>query len=171
MEHVLLTFPRSGSHYLQQLIYQKTGLFIEKTHHISEVNDRHIISIVRKPEDTFRSMATMKRFFDDDKHIGIGLPLKDYVDFYDYVIDHASILIDYDDLVSSPDKVVKAIAKRLNLEVNDMEYQDVLVDQPHYKHLVSSKTSEEYHKIDLSKFELFDCNMAYADAILNSITI
>lgn len=171
MEYVLLTFPRSGSHYLQQLIYQKTGLFIEKTHHISEVGNRHIISIIRKPEDTFRSIATMDRFFSGNKDIGIGLPLDDYCSFYDYLIDTASILIDYDDLVSAPEKVVKSIAKHLNLDVNDMEYQDILFDQPHYKHLVSSKTSDEYHKIDLSKFDLFKPNMAYADALLNCITV
>ena len=171
MNHVILTFPRCGSHYLQQLIYQRTLLFIEKTHHISEIRNKSIISIIRSPEDTFRSMATMQKHFSSDKNIGIGLPLVGYVEFYRYLIDNAAILIDYNDLVSAPDKVVKAVAKRLHLEVNDMEYQDVLVDQPHYKHLVSSKMSEEYDKIDLSKFDLFECNMAYADALLECISI
>jgi hypothetical protein len=171
MEHVLLTFPRTGSHYLQQLIYQKTDLFIEKTHHISEVNNRFIISVVRSPDQTFRSLATMNKHFSSNKDIGVGLPLEDYVSFHKYLIDNSAILIDYEDLVSAPDKVVKAVAKRLNLEVNDMEYQDVLVDQPHYQHLVSSRMSEEYDKIDLSKFDLFACNMIYADALLECISI
>jgi hypothetical protein len=171
MDYVLLTFPRSGSHYLQQLIYQKTGLFIEKTHHISEINGRSVISIIRKPEDTFRSMATMKRFFEDNKNVGIGLPIKGYVEFYEYLIDNASILVDYDDLVSYPDKLVKSIAKHICIEVNNMEYQDVLYDQPRYKHLVSSKKSDEYYTIDLSKFNLFEPNESYAKALLECISI
>ena len=171
MEYVLLTFPRSGSHYLQQLIYQKTSLFVDKTHHISEVNDRSIISVVRSPEDTFRSLATMNKHFASNKDIGIGLPLEDYVSFHKYLIENSAILIDYNDLISAPDKIVRAVAKRLNLEVNNMEYQDVLIDQPHYQHLVSSRVSEEYDKIDLSKFDLFACNMAYADAIAECISI
>lgn len=171
MNHVILTFPRCGSHYLQQLIYQRTLLFVDKTHHISEIRNKSIISIIRSPEDTFKSMATMQKHFSSDKNKGIGLPLKGYVEFYKYLIDNAAILIDYNDLVSAPDKVVRAVAKRLNLEVNDMEYQDVLVDQPHYKHLVSSKMSKEYDKIDLSKFDLFACNMIYSDALLECISI
>lgn len=171
MNHVILTFPRCGSHYLQQLIYQRTLLFVDKTHHISEIRNKSIISIIRSPEDTFKSMATMQKHFSSDKNKGIGLPLEGYVDFYKYLIDNAAILIDYNDLVSAPDKVVRAVAKRLHLEVNDMEYQDVLVDQPHYKHLVSSRMSEEYDKVDLSKFDLFACNMIYADALLECISI
>jgi hypothetical protein len=171
MEYVLLTFPRCGSHYLQQLIYQKTGLFIRKTHHISEVGNRHIISIIRSPEDTFRSMTTMKRFYTENKAMGIGVPIDSYVEFYEHLIDNASILVDYEDLVSKPDKVVAAIAKHLNLEVMDVEYKDVLFDKPQHKYLVTSKKSDEYHKIDLSKFDLFKPNMAYADALLNCITV
>jgi len=171
MDYVLLTFPRSGSHYLQQLIYQKTGLFIEKTHHIFEVNGRSIISIIRKPEETFRSMATMKRYYSEDKHIGIGLPLKGYVEFYDYIMDNSDILVSYDDLISTPDKLLNAVAKHIGLEVNDMEYQNVLFDQPHYKHLVSSKVSDEYNTIDLSKFNMTECNRSYNSAMLQTIPV
>jgi len=171
MNYVLLTFPRSGSHYLQQLIYQKTGLFIEKTHHISEINGRAIISIIRNPKDTFKSLATMNKHFSLNKDIGIGLPIEDYVSFHKYLIENSIILVDYDDLVSAPDKVVVGIAKLLGLDLNNMEYQDVLIDQPHYQHLVSSKISEEYDKIDLSKFDLLKCNMIYSNALLECITI
>ena len=171
MQYVILTFPRCGSHYLQQLIYQKTGLFIEKTHHISEINGRSVISIVRNPQDTFRSMATMKRYYSEDKNIGIGLPLKGYVEFYDYIMDNSDILISYDDLVSMPDKVLNAVAKHIGLEVNDMKYQNVLFDQPQYKHLVSSKISDEYETIDLSKFDTSKCEIAYKNALLQCIAI
>jgi uncharacterized protein YktB (UPF0637 family) len=171
MEYVILTFPRCGSHYLQQLIYQKTGLFIRKTHHISEVDNRTVISIIRKPEDTFRSMATMKRHYSKDKNIGIGLPLKGYVEFYDYLIKNSEILINYDDLISSPDKVLSALAKQIGLTVNNMEYQDVLFDKPQYNYLVSSKTSDDYYNIDLSKFDMLDCNKAYNSAMLQIIPI
>jgi hypothetical protein len=113
----------------------------------------------------------MNRHFSSNKDIGIALPIKDYVSFHKYLINSSSILIDYNDLVSVPDKVVVRIAKLLGVDVNDMEYQDVLIDQPHYQHLVSSKISEEYDKIDLSKFDLFECNMIYSNALLECISI
>lgn len=171
MEYVLLTFPRSGSHYLQQLIYQKTGLFIEKTHHIAEVKNRKIISIIRKPEDTFRSISVMDRFYSDNKDIGIGLPIDNYVLFYDYLINNSLMLIDYEDLVFKTDKLIKSISYYLGLKLNSMKYEDVLVDQPHYKHLVSSKISEEYDKVDLSKFDLSKPNIAFENALLHCIQI
>jgi hypothetical protein len=171
MDYVLLTFPRSGSHYLQQLIYQKTGLFIEKTHHISEVENRHIISIVRNPEDTFRSLAAMNKHYAKDKSIGIGLPLAEYVTFHKYALENSSMLIDYDDLINRPNKLVKAIASRLNLDVKDNDYKNVLFDQPDHEHLVSSKVSDEYHTIDLSKFNMTECNRIYDNAMLQVIPI
>jgi hypothetical protein len=116
-------------------------------------------------------MAAMKRYFSEDKNIGIGLPLKGYVEFYDYIMDNSDILISYDDLVSMPDKVLNAVAKHIGLNVNNMEYQDVLFDQPHYNHLVSSKTSDEYYNIDLSKFNMLECNRSYDSAMQQTIPI
>lgn len=171
MDYVILTFPRCGSHYLQQLIYQKTDLFIDKTHHITTFKNKKIISIIRNPEDTFKSMVAMQRHYGSNKIMGFGLPLKEYPEFYHYLMSKDSILINYEDLISSPDKVAKAVAKRLNLDVNDIEYQDVLFDKPHYKHLISSKTSDEYEKINLSKFDLSNCNDVYRKALLKCITI
>jgi hypothetical protein len=171
MDYVLLTFPRSGSHYLQQLIYQKTGLFIEKTHYLSEVENRQIISIVRNPEDTFRSLAAMNKHYAKDKSIGIGLPLAEYVSFHKYALENSSILIDYDDLINRPNELVKAMASRFNLDVKDNEYKNVLFDQPDHEHLVSSKKSDEYYKIDLSKFNLFESNESYTKALLKCISI
>lgn len=168
---VILTFPRCGSHYLQQLIYQKTGLFIKKTHHITKFKNKKIISIIRNPEDTFKSMVAMQRHYGSDQLTGFGLPVREYQEFYEYLMSKDAILINYEDLVSKPDEVVKAVAKRLWLPVNDIKYQNFLFDQPQHKHLISSKTSKGYEKINLSKFDLSGCNDIYRRALLKCITI
>ncbi len=171
MDYVILTFPRCGSHYLQQLISQNTGLFIDKTHSSAQWKKKKIISIIRNPEDTFKSMVAMQMHYGSNEMVGFGLPIKEYQEFYENLIDSDCILISYNDLVSSPDRVVKAIARRLNLQVNEIEYENLLFDKPDYKHLVSSKTSDKYEKINLSKFDLSKCNDIYSRALLKCITI
>jgi hypothetical protein len=116
-------------------------------------------------------MVAMDKYFVNNPDVGIGLPIDDYVSFYKYITDLSEILVSYDDLVSYPEKILRSIAKRLSLDVNDMEYQDVLVDQPHYKHLVSSKTYDQYEKIDLSKFNMFEPNESYVKALRECISI
>ncbi len=209
MDYKILTFARCGSNYLQQLIKQKlydpndpeTEILIPKTHFISEVGDKKVISIVRCPYETMHSLVALVLTFpeiypvdqkndgskDEDGQILINgewvsgnedgiyrFPAQEYIDLYQYVIDKADILIDYRDLVSRPDEVLAYIAKELNLEVRDVEYVNELVDTKN--HLVSSTTSPLWKTINYPRhlpgdFKMFKCKTEFERALERCILI
>lgn len=161
MDYFILTFPRCGSHYLQQLIFQKLNVFIEKSHNPTHAKNKKIISIIRKPEDSFRSMILAEYHFSGNE---VGIPISRYTKTYQYLIENADILVDYNDLVSSPDKVVEFIAKKLKVPVKPVQYKDNLIDNPKIKYLVRSKTADVYHRINLDKYDLSEANKFYIKA-------
>jgi HEPN domain-containing protein len=170
-DYVILTFPRSGSHYLRQLIYQNTGVFIEKTHSISEVSGKKVISIVRNPEDSFRSNVAMQKFYSGLSYLGKPIDLSEYDDFYTYLINNSLMLIDYEDLVLKPERVAKAVSYNLNLNYIPAEYKDILTDKPQYEYLVSSKKVKEYDKVDFSNVDFSKSNDIYKQALLKTISV
>jgi hypothetical protein len=157
MDYIILTFPRSGSNYLQQLIKQKlrdpndihTHIEIPKTHLISEAEGKKIITIIRDPHETMKSYTTLAVSFPEKYPVEDGgswkFPAQEYIDFYSYILKSQALIIDYRDLVSRPNDVLESLAKEMSLCVNKEEYINYLFDSE--DHLVSSVNSELYNTI------------------------
>jgi len=157
---MILTYPRSGSSYLQQLIKQKLydpnspdEILIPKTNSISDTGDSKIISIARCPYRIMHSLVALVLTFPEspkfkfESEDGVyRFPANEYINLYQYMIDKADIIIDYDDLVSRPDEVIDYLAKEMSLEVRDAEYVNQLFDGP--DHLVSSENSPIWKSIN-----------------------
>ena len=184
-DYTILSYPRSGSNYLQQLIKQKIydpnnpdkidSIFIPKTHSISEVSTNKTISIIRCPYETMHSLVALFLTFPEspkfkfESEDGVfRFPADAYVDLTKHVIEHADILIDYRDLVSRPDDVLAHLAKEMSLEVRDVEYVNKLVDTE--DHLVSSTSSPLWNTINYPKhlpgnFGMFRCKTEFDKAL------
>jgi hypothetical protein len=167
LQHIIVTFPRSGAHYLQDLFHQKTGFEMSRDHKsfgeeykAFDGTDHFIVSVIREPRETFKSMYAMDRHYAIEENIAQGLP-EDYCKFNLWLSKRADVLISYKDLVDTPDKVVLALANKLSLEVKDVKYVSRLKDRPRMKHLISSKTSQEYDKVDLSSLNFRDADKMY----------
>lgn len=208
MDYKILTFARCGSNYLQQLIKQKlydpadpeSDILVPKTHFISEVGDKKVISIIRCPYETMHSLVALVLTFPDspkfklthqnpeeaEKIIVNGewvdsnkdgvyrFPAQEYIDLYQYVIDNAAILIDYKDLVSRPDDVLAYIAKEMGLGVRDVEYVNELFDSE--DHLVSSTSSPIWKTINYPNhlpgdFKMFKCKTEFDRALKKCIKL
>ena len=140
-----------------------------------DMDNLKVITIARNPKDLIISdiaMALNRNIKSKDEEFrenflqsykqGIDSErIQDRVDKYteDYVKleSLSSIIIDYNDLVSSPYEVTCAIANRIGVEIITNEYKPVQLDKN--KFLVSSKNIPEYEvaqkvveKVDLSKF-------------------
>jgi hypothetical protein len=175
--HIIVTFPRCGSHYLQDLFHQKTGFEMSRDHKsfnkeylTFDSTDQFIVSIIRNPRETFRSMYAMDLHYGIDANVDHGLP-NDYCNFYGWIIENADVLIDYNDLINKPDKVVKALADILKLNVNGKEYISRVIDKPEMNHLVSSKTSKEYENVDLSSLNFQESDAIYMSALKKCIAV
>jgi hypothetical protein len=183
MDHIILTYPRSGSGYLQQLIKQKLydpnsldEILIPKTQFISESINKKIISIVRCPFKTMYSLVALALTFPEspkfkfESEDGIyRFPADEYIELYQYIKDNSDIIIDYEDLVFRPDEVIAYLAKEMSLEVRDVDYVNELFDTEDY--LVSSTSSPLWESINYIKhlpgnFGMYKCKTEF-DASLS----
>lgn len=177
LQHIIVTFPRCGSHYLQDIFHQKTGFEMSRDHKsfgeeykAFDGSNHFIISIIRDPIETFKSVYAMDNHYSTETDMLHALP-EDYCKFYAWLSKRADILISYKDLVDTPEKVVRALANQLNLEVNDIKYVSRIKNQPKKKHLISSKTSQEYDKVDLSSLDFQDSYKIYNSLLSQCIEI
>lgn len=166
---MLLTYPRSGSHYLKEMINQKTGVILKSTHDEEKVFDNYIISIVRNPNDTLRSKYAMQKHYEPYKIFNDYQ--EGYKTFYENLINKSYILIDYNDLINNTDNLIKYLFNYFNLIDNGSSYKTNLKDYEGSKYLVSSKTSNYYNDIDMSQFNLTEQNKIYDIALLECINV
>jgi hypothetical protein len=172
-KYVILTYPRAGSHYFQSYLYQKTSVYIEKIHAHSLINNRQPISIIRNPYDSLKSAIAMhNHFYPESNRLLTGREIAQrYIDFYKNFNLEGSILIDYIDLISNPEKVIMYFAKMFGVPVNDKSYKNLLVDDPKTKYLVSSKKFETYSEIEKYKIDFSECNDIYRKSLSKCISV
>ena len=134
MNHIphLLTFPRTGSHYFDKLVYEKAGISIDKSHSINRVFDKDsnkqktIITIVRDPIDTISSYLTLQeQGYGDTNLERIEETITNYVFMYSFLYDYADCIIDFKDLVSRPDDVVERVFSLLEIKEDRLERQKI----------------------------------------------
>lgn len=161
----LLTYPRSGSHYFDDLVYKEAKIHIEKSHFVNLLFDKNnnkkrtILTIARDPKDTINSLIAaetqyplkkMNPHFINNKFNKI---ITSYILLYSFLCEHADYVIDFNDLIKYPDTVIK---KTLNLlEINEENYSLFYRgEQPYAKEYIpSSKELSNYDKDILNKYE------------------
>lgn len=163
---------------LQKWGYANPGLLEQGQRYWSglDMDNLKVITVARNPKDLIISdiaMALNRHIKIKDEELrenylqsykqGIDSErIQDRVDKYteDYIKleSLSSIIINYNDLVSSPYEITCAIANRIGVEIITNEYKPVQLDKN--KFLVSSKNIPEYEvaqeaieKVDLSKFD------------------
>lgn len=148
---ILSTYPRSGSHLLAGHIRNKMPdlrySFTSTHKHIYEKGN-YLISILRDPIDVMASKLTMDIHYErHDKTLEWCFieAKKQYLSFFDYITKNASLLIKYEDLINSMDKVIEAISKNIGVPIVDRVVPQT-VDKPEVFHLASSKTSPVYEE-------------------------
>jgi hypothetical protein len=154
----IVAYPRSGTHYLQNLILAYSSKKITFSHY-AVPEDSFIITIVRDPFDTVQSFMAMKKHYNPETYKETDY-LDYYVGLYKYLDVNANIVIDYNDLINFPEETTKMLCDLIGFEKNTSNY-GVLGDNKEIEYLVSSKKvkeySEEYFKIE----EMSNCYNEY----------
>jgi len=154
----LITYPRTGSHYLRELLLQKLDIRMSAFHTKDEALG-FVLTIARDPYETLQSFLTMSAHYDQE--VGTQAEIEKCSNMYRYLHTRANAVIDYDTLVKNPDKVVQAMSDVIGKPVIDHPYKDTIVDKPNRGHLVSSLTSELYDTKHLDGYDLSDVYSAY----------
>lgn len=156
-DYKLVTYPRTGSHYLRELLLQSTGKLIYKTHNHLDFPELKTITIIRDPLETLKSELAMSLRYGITKTPAIN----QYVKFFNYMNENSDIIIDYDQLTKFPEKVCKSLCNSINVDYLRSGYVDTLHDNPDNTYLVTSKTTKEYESIDMKQYYLGNCYRIY----------
>lgn len=151
----MITYPRSGRHWLYWYISNNTDLKVNFTHYDKkEANDPNetiyqkmlsdpIVTIVRNPIDCLASINTMEKWGLFDYRAS------QYIDHYNFILENCSMFFRFEDLANNTEKIVKIICEKFNgtLNVKSNSFEDYRSwysqTQAKFK-LISSKTDAEY---------------------------
>lgn len=166
----LLTYPRSGSHFFDDTLYENENIHFTRSHYINEIFDKNnnkiktVITISRDPVDSISSYLALYNGYGlhPEGHDFIILEkITEYILMYSFLLEHADYVIDFNDLTTYPESVIKKILKLLNIDKSkhDNFNRDVI---PKYKSFVpSSKSLPKYSKNILDDFDLDLCYYYY----------
>jgi hypothetical protein len=183
-EHLpyLVTFPRSGSHYFDELIYKEAGIHIEKSHTLNLLFDknnnkqRKLITIVRDPVDSITSYSAYEQSNAGPRPLfaietRVNQLLTEYMLMHNFLYDHADYVIDFNDLVSNPDAVTKKILSLLEIGPEDYIFFATSPIEYSENYLASSKILSSYDKNLLDKFNFDSCYFYYNKILGKKIII
>lgn len=162
----IITYPRSGTHYLQNLILNYSSKEIKYSHDLV-LDNSFIITIARDPFDSIKSTIAMKKHYFPDTYMENDY-IKHYVDTYIFLNKNADLVIDYEDLINFPEKITKLVCSRLGLNKIPMQYP-MMKDSKEYEYLVSSKTVKEYEEQYFDKQDIEECYPQYLELLNKSI--
>lgn len=154
----IVAYPRSGTHYLQNLILGHSSQRITFSHYAVPENS-FIITIARDPFDSIQSFMAMKKHYNPETYKETDY-LDYYVGLYRYLDLNAKIIIDYNDLINFPEETTKMVCDLISFEKNISDY-DVLGDNKEIEYLVSSKKVKEYDEEYFKIEEMSNCYNEY----------
>ena len=151
----MVTYPRSGRHWLAWYINNNTDLKVNFTHYdkkegedLTEILYQKmlsdpIITIVRNPVDCLSSINTMEKnglFF---------YRAQQYIDHYNFVLQNSSMFFKFEDLKHNTNNIVETICKTFNgnMEIKSESFGDYEAwykkTQNPFK-IISSKNEADY---------------------------
>ena len=178
----LVTFPRSGSHYFDELIYKEAGIHIEKSHTLNLLFDknnnkqRKLVTIVRDPVESITSYSAYEQSNAGPKPLfatetRVNQLLTEYILMHNFLYDHADYVIDFNDLVSNPEAVTKKILSLLAISSEDYDFFATSPMEYSKDYLASSKTLSNYDKNLLHRFNFDSCYFYYNRILEKKIII
>jgi hypothetical protein len=163
----LITYPRSGSHYFDRLIYKEANFHIERSHTVHNLLDkdnnkrRAIVTIARDPKDSISSYVALEKYLSHCDGPRINQIITEYVLLYSFLYDHADIVIDFKDLVEHPDQVTKKTLNLLDINKENSHQFVTDIDYNSKNFVESSKELKVYADVDLTDFNIDLCYFYY----------
>lgn len=173
----LLTYPRSGSHYLDRLIYKESKFNIERSHEVdhsfgnNNEKTKRIVTIARDPKESIVSYIALEKHISPSSSPRVHQMITEYILLYNFLCEHADYVIDYEDLVNYPDKITERLLELLEInEENSYRFvTNMNCDSKNY--VQSSKELAFYKDISLDSFNLKLCDFYYNKLLEKKIVL
>jgi hypothetical protein len=171
----VLTYPRSGMHFFDDMLYEKEKIHFTKSHFLDDLFDKNnnkqrvIITIARDPIDSICSYLALPNM--SNSVFALKQRIADYVFMYSFLYDNADYVIDFNDLIAYPDAVIKKILSLLNIDKDKYTFfdRDEIIRYEHY--VDSSKILPNYEKNLLDNFNTDLCYFYYNKLLEKKIII
>jgi hypothetical protein len=163
----LLTYPRSGSHYFDKIIYEKAKFHIERSHTVNWLFDKNnkkaktIITIARDPRESIISYIALERHISPLSTPRINEMITEYILLYNFLCENADYVIDYEDLIKHPDLITEKLLEILKISEKDADRFATNINYDSKNYVQSSKDLLGYENISLDEFSLDLCYFYY----------
>jgi hypothetical protein len=175
----LITFPRSGSHYFAKLVKEKTMFNIQRSHSVNTSFDnnnkktKNIITIARDPKDSIISLIALgvaQGFNMTDSKI--NEIMTQYILLYNFLIQEADYVIDFNDLVLYPDTVIEKILDLIQIDTKSyLKFPDLTDYDAKGLARESSKSIPSYNDITINSFNMGPCYFYYNKLLSRAINL
>lgn len=155
----LISFPRTGSNYFRKLLVDSLDYEILNSHSIDFAKNKRIVTIIRDPYPTLKSLKTMLKHF--NPNIDYNNFTDYYLGFFEYMYENAEVIINYKTLIQTPDKVIDYIAKYFKIYNYQTFSTEMTKDNLSDGGLATSKSSPLYDNIDLTNEDFTHANKIY----------
>ncbi len=132
--------------------------------------NRTIITIARDPKESIASWIALNKFL-GSTYRGVREMMGDYVLLYSFLYENADYVIDYEDLVESPDAVTKKILELLEIDDTNASQFVTDIDYDSKTYIQSSKSVPGYEEIDLDELDFDSCYFYYHKILERKVII
>jgi hypothetical protein len=173
----LLTYPRSGSHYLDRLIYKKANFHIERSHAVNHSFNKNnekikrIVTVARDPKESIISYIALEKHISPLSSPRLNEMITEYILLYNFLYEHADYVIDYRDLVDRPDTITEKLLEVLEINEENSHRFLTNINYDSKNYVQSSKDLEVYKSINLDNVNLNLCYFYYNKLLEKKITI
>jgi hypothetical protein len=176
----LLTYPRSGSHYFDDMLYEKEKIHFTNSHYIEKIFDKNnnkirpIVTIARDPIDSISSYLALYNGYGlhPEGHQFIILEkITEYTLMYSFLCEHADCIVDFNDLIKYPQPVIEKTLKLLNIDQNKYGAFNTDIIPKYEAFVPSSKSLVKYSINILDNFDLELCYYYYYKLLKKKIIV
>jgi hypothetical protein len=176
----LLTYPRSGSHYFDDMLYEKEKIHFTNSHYIEKIFDknnnkiRKVVTISRDPIDSISSYLALYNGYGlhpDGHDFVVEEKITEYILMYSFLCEHADYIVDFNDLITYPKPVIEKILNLLNIDKNKYGAFNTDIIPKHEAFVPSSKSLPKYNKYILDNFDFELCYYYYYKLLEKKIII
>jgi c-di-GMP-related signal transduction protein len=173
----LLTYPRSGSHYFDDILYKEAKIHFTKSHYLDELFDKNnnkqraIITIARDPIDSISSYLAIFPLDVMGQEFLPAEKITEYVLMYSFLCENSDYVIDFNDLIKYPESVIKKVLDLLNISEKEYSIFDRNIIPKHKRFIPSSKSLSHYNKNILDDFDIDLCYFYYHKLLEKKVVI
>ena len=181
MKIIIASYSRSGQSYLQStltLAFSKTfgSSHLNKPGQIESLSSYdHVVTLVRSPVDSISSIISMELEFNKNLNFDqlIIKRVKEYIDFYSFILNKADTFIDFNEMINKTNKVIQYISNITGDPILNKNPKNLVIDTPSQNFLKTSKTSNNYKYVFdfISKINLDECFALYHSALERCINL